>query len=60
MLKVKKLLYVVSIGLVAASGCCFPIPKLPALPLCNECITNLLTGLAALADIAQGLGGTAV
>ncbi len=56
MLKVKKLLYVASIALVMASGCCFPIPKLPK--LCNECITNLLVGLSSIAEIAQTLGAT--
>ncbi len=57
MLKVRKLLYVVSIGLLIPAGCCFPIPKLPK--FCNECITNLLVGLSSLADIAAVIrGGT--
>ncbi len=58
MLKVKKLLYVVSIGLVAASGCCFPIPKLPKLPLCTECINNIIENVANLVNIATAFSGT--
>ncbi len=42
-MKAKKFLYVLSLAVLAAGGCCFP-----KLPLCNECITN---GLIAFADL---------
>ncbi len=60
MLKAKKLLYVVSIGLLMASGCCFPIPSLPKLPICSECLTNISTFVANIVDIAAIVSGQGV
>jgi hypothetical protein len=45
MSKAKKLLCVCSLGILF-SGCC-----LPTLPLCNECITNGILALSALANL---------
>jgi hypothetical protein len=44
-MKAKKLLYVFSLAVLAAGGCCFP-----KLPLCNECITNWILAFSTAYD----------
>ncbi|MEW6250145.1 MAG: hypothetical protein AB1716_05830 [Planctomycetota bacterium] len=51
MLKAKRLLYVLAIGLVIPAGCCIPIPKLP---LCNDCLFEAIQTLTDVLSLVEG------